>query len=389
MAPVNHHNGTHAHSQNYGYNHSMDRGPSEYQQSGLPSSAAYSSYNSQQQSEPQPAEQPASSYQTTSQEVRSTSSTYSSSATPSSEYGGTVSSASRTPTFPPDYNLGTRYSETTRYHPSSTATGGMAHVPSPNSSSLPPMARTTQYHIKTEPDPCKDPSVPASGPQYAQPPNQQYAHYSPHPTHQMSEAYPTPSHPGWRPEWGPPTGYTPHQMNAPYSPHGSPATSVTSLSPGGTPVNRNVKQTGNRKRHPDQTTQHPLSQVYSFVPIPGAQQHKRPRRRYEEIERMYKCGWNGCEKAYGTLNHLNAHVTMQSHGIKRTPEGKLFFYFYLKYLFVLFCFAFFFIARFALILLNVRELDDSYCWCFVRPTAMETPFDAFYLKFLAVANVIT
>lgn len=65
---------------------------------------------------------------------------------------------------------------------------------------------------------------------------------------------------------------------------------------------------------------HPLSTVYSFVPIPGAQQHKRPRRRYEEIERMYKCGWNGCEKAYGTLNHLNAHVTMQSHGTKRTPE---------------------------------------------------------------------
>lgn len=65
-----------------------------------------------------------------------------------------------------------------------------------------------------------------------------------------------------------------------------------------------------------------LSTVYSFVPIPGAQQHKRPRRRYEEIERMYKCGWNGCEKAYGTLNHLNAHVTMQSHGSKRTPEGE-------------------------------------------------------------------
>lgn len=38
---------------------------------------------------------------------------------------------------------------------------------------------------------------------------------------------------------------------------------------------------------------------------------------------MYKCGWQGCEKAYGTLNHLNAHVTMQSHGQKRTPEGKL------------------------------------------------------------------
>jgi len=35
---------------------------------------------------------------------------------------------------------------------------------------------------------------------------------------------------------------------------------------------------------------------------------------------MYKCGYQGCEKAYGTLNHLNAHVTMQSHGQKRTPE---------------------------------------------------------------------
>jgi hypothetical protein len=70
-------------------------------------------------------------------------------------------------------------------------------------------------------------------------------------------------------------------------------------------------------------------QVYSFVPIPGAQQHKRPRRRYEEIERMYKCGWNGCEKAYGTLNHLNAHVTMQSHGAKRTPEGEFRSFFFL------------------------------------------------------------
>lgn len=77
---------------------------------------------------------------------------------------------------------------------------------------------------------------------------------------------------------------------------------------------------------------HPLSTVYSFVPIPGAQQHKRPRRRYEEIERMYKCGWNGCEKAYGTLNHLNAHVTMQSHGTKRTPEGMRAFYYFLHLL---------------------------------------------------------
>lgn len=62
------------------------------------------------------------------------------------------------------------------------------------------------------------------------------------------------------------------------------------------------------------------SQDYTFAPILRAQQNKRPRRRYEEIERMYKCGWNGCEKAYGALNHLSAHVAIQLHGTKRTPE---------------------------------------------------------------------
>ncbi|KAF5104331.1 hypothetical protein DV451_000710 [Geotrichum candidum] len=60
--------------------------------------------------------------------------------------------------------------------------------------------------------------------------------------------------------------------------------------------------------------------VYSFVPLPGSQQQKRPRRRFEEIERIYHCNFDNCTKAYGTLNHLNAHVTMQKHGPKRTPD---------------------------------------------------------------------
>ncbi|KAE8245302.1 hypothetical protein A4X13_0g5995 [Tilletia indica] len=46
---------------------------------------------------------------------------------------------------------------------------------------------------------------------------------------------------------------------------------------------------------------------------------KRPRRRYDEIERLYRCNWPGCTKSYGTLNHLNAHVAMQKHGAKRLP----------------------------------------------------------------------
>lgn len=34
--------------------------------------------------------------------------------------------------------------------------------------------------------------------------------------------------------------------------------------------------------------------------------------------------WPNCSKAYGTLNHLNAHVTMQRHGAKRSPNGMCF-----------------------------------------------------------------
>lgn len=64
------------------------------------------------------------------------------------------------------------------------------------------------------------------------------------------------------------------------------------------------------------------SKTYSFVSLPGNTIRKRPRRRYDEIERLYSCNFPGCTKAYGTLNHLNAHVNMQKHGQKRHPNGK-------------------------------------------------------------------
>ncbi|KAF8906227.1 hypothetical protein CPB84DRAFT_1844485 [Gymnopilus junonius] len=60
--------------------------------------------------------------------------------------------------------------------------------------------------------------------------------------------------------------------------------------------------------------------TYSFVALPGNTVKKRPRRRYDEIERLYVCSWPDCNKSYGTLNHLNAHVTMQKHGLKRSPN---------------------------------------------------------------------
>lgn len=53
--------------------------------------------------------------------------------------------------------------------------------------------------------------------------------------------------------------------------------------------------------------------IYSFVPLDVNSQQKRPRKKFNEVERLYQCTYLNCTKAYGTLNHLNAHVTMQGH----------------------------------------------------------------------------
>ncbi|KAM3514507.1 hypothetical protein MY11210_001850 [Beauveria gryllotalpidicola] len=210
---------------------------------------------------------------------------YPASATPASDYG----------VYPPPARSTSAYPDHVQrpYHPaSSPSTGSMAQQ---NSPSLPQSdGRNHQSPIVNS-----DTQVPID-PSIAQPsPTYPYAQHSPYaPNPDMAHSY---SHPNSnmyaqpRPEWG---GYTAQHAAPPLT----PGHQVYGQSPASAP----------QQQRP--------SQVYSFVPIPGAQQHKRPRRRYEEIERMYKCGWNGCEKAYGTLNHLNAHVTMQSHGQKRTPE---------------------------------------------------------------------
>ncbi|KAL5403086.1 hypothetical protein PMIN03_010169 [Paraphaeosphaeria minitans] len=195
-------------------------------------------------------------------------SNFPSSATPSSEYAINPSSA-RSGSFP-------EYIQRS-YQPGAqaAAAGGMAQPQNPSIAA-------------------------ATSPTYPQ--HQQYSPYTPHHDMQHYPGHPATPMYAQRPEWA---GQHPQQHQIPY---GYPASS-------GPPAPAMVSPV---QRPPNGG--HPLSTVYSFVPIPGAQQHKRPRRRYEEIERMYKCGWNGCEKAYGTLNHLNAHVTMQSHGAKRTPE---------------------------------------------------------------------
>jgi len=256
---------------------SMDGGRQEYQQSGL--SSPYTTFP-EPQSEGSSAD-PASAAQYNPQGQDPRAANFSSSATPTSEYGINPSSA-RSGSFP-DYIQRQQYASA-----QSANAGGMAQATNPSIAA-------------------------ATSPTY--PPQNQYSPYPPQ--HEMQPQYQGP--PMYRPEWG--AHYPAHMQygHAPAS-SGPPAPAMVS------PVQRppTVRANVISQLRPTYYTQggHPLSTVYSFVPIPGAQQHKRPRRRYEEIERMYKCGWDGCEKAYGTLNHLNAHVTMQSHGAKRTPEGE-------------------------------------------------------------------
>ncbi|KAI1486158.1 hypothetical protein F5X96DRAFT_673929 [Biscogniauxia mediterranea] len=269
-------------------NSSMERSVHDYPQSGLPS--PYPSTSGDTQSEASSADHSSAAHYSSNQEARSTN--YSTSATPTSEYGAYPQSARSASSFP-EHSL-------RQYHPASNhsgSSGGMAQQ-TPTSPSMPLQdGRNHQpQQVKSDSDVPIDPSIAAPSPTY---PHGQYSPYPP-PPQDMSHSYPQSAGSLYaqpRPDWanyGHPQGQIPHPHQVfPHTPTSAP---------------------------PGRPTQYGAQQVYSFVPIPGAQQHKRPRRRYEEIERMYKCGWNGCEKAYGTLNHLNAHVTMQSHGQKRTPE---------------------------------------------------------------------
>ena len=46
----------------------------------------------------------------------------------------------------------------------------------------------------------------------------------------------------------------------------------------------------------------------------------RKRRKFHEVFRKFVCGYNGCKKAYGYLNHLNFHIEKVGHGEKRLRE---------------------------------------------------------------------
>ncbi|WPH02786.1 zinc finger protein [Acrodontium crateriforme] len=268
----------------------MDGRQSDYTQSGLTS--PYAPYN-RHQSEGFSADQSSAVQYTPTQDYKPANN-FSSSATPNSDY-----LPSSTRSF--------EGQQQPRYAGNAQSHAAMAQTSSP-SLSVPDGSQPNghePHNMKSNEALPIDPSIAQSSPTYPPPHN-----YSPYPSQHEMPQYPGQPMPAYgRPEWA---GHYQQQQQQQQQPMGyhSPAASSGAAAPN--------MMAAHIPRPPQGG--HPLSTVYSFVPIPGAQQHKRPRRRYEEIERMYKCGWNGCEKAYGTLNHLNAHVTMQSHGTKRTPE---------------------------------------------------------------------
>lgn len=100
-----------------------------------------------------------------------------------------------------------------------------------------------------------------------------------------------------------------------------PASAHPSQMPGGGPspaYHTREQRNGEQSQSQQESGSGGESKQYNFVATAGSA-HKRPRRRYDEIERLYNCDYPGCTKSYGTLNHLNSHKTMQKHGPRSTP----------------------------------------------------------------------
>lgn len=171
---------------------SMERAAPEYPQSGLhkPSQPAFRDTQSEEQS----ADHASAAQYTPQQEVRP--SNYSTSATPTSEYGVGYPTSARSATFPEQVH------QRQQYHPASNhsgSSGGMAQSTSPSSMPLQD-GQSSHPNIKSDSDVPIDPSIAASSPTY--PPHGQYSPYPPQ--QEMQHGYP--QHPGGpmyqpRPDW--------------------------------------------------------------------------------------------------------------------------------------------------------------------------------------------
>jgi hypothetical protein len=202
---------------------SMERGATEYSQSGL--HTPYPNAFNGAQSEETPADHASATAQyTPQQEVRSNN--YSTSATPTSEYGVYPTSA-RSGSFPEHIQRS--------YHPASNHSGSSGSMAQSTSPSIPLQDGRTIHHNqqnKSDQDVPIDPSIAASSPTY--PPHG--GQYSPYPPQQdMQHGYP--QHPGGamyqqpRPDWAGYGGHPQHGIPPGYAVTG--AQTPTSAAPAG------------------------------------------------------------------------------------------------------------------------------------------------------------
>ena len=105
--------------------------------------------------------------------------------------------------------------------------------------------------------------------------------------------------------------------------HGEPNYLFPYFQPSGSAVTSISPHEIHRSPYPDQVAyvQPSLMTAHRRSQRGDPEYVKRPRRRAEEVERLYTCNWPGCDKAYGALNHLNTHVRNAEHGPKREPKG--------------------------------------------------------------------
>ena len=78
-----------------------------------------------------------------------------------------------------------------------------------------------------------------------------------------------------------------------------------------------------REEHDIVPPDHPVNKTYSFDSLPGGVANNPPHPGCDKNEHLYQCSWTGCTKSYATLLRLNAHITMQRHGNRRTRAGEI------------------------------------------------------------------
>lgn len=46
-----------------------------------------------------------------------------------------------------------------------------------------------------------------------------------------------------------------------------------------------------------------------------------PRKKHNEVDRRFQCGFNGCTKSYSSISHLNTHIHRLGHGSSKQRRG--------------------------------------------------------------------